>query len=95
MDRYLNQPWAVSYQAPLTKTSDLIDGFESLLGMELLATVDWLITVERCEATAPGLRQGLARWPASRAAARRKQRLFGEEMLDVAVRRLRAFGLVD
>ena len=93
--RYLAEPWATPYEAPLNKTSDLIDGFESPLGMELLATVDWLITAGRSEATVPSLRQGLAQWPASRAAARRKQRLFADEMLAVAVDRLTACKLVQ
>ena len=90
---YLAEPWQAQYQAPLMKTSDLIDGFESPLGMELLATVDWLITVGQCEATVTSLRQGLAQWPASRAAARRKQMLFDDAMLEVAIGRLTACGL--
>ena len=92
--RYLAEPWATPYEAPLDKTSDLIDGFESPLGMELLATVDWLVTAGRCEVTVPSVRQGLAQWPASRAAARRKQKLFNDEMLAVAVERLTESGLV-
>ena len=91
--RYLSEPWATAYRAPLNETSDLIDGFESPLGMELLATVDWLIAAGGCEARTPSLRQGLAQWPASRAAVRRKQRLFSDEMLSVAIDRLNERGL--
>lgn len=94
VDRYFSQPWAAPYHAPLMKTSELIDGFESPLGMELLATVDWLIVIERCEATVSGIRQGLARWPARGAAGRRKQALFGDEMLKMAINRLQESGLV-
>ena len=93
--RYLTEPWATAYRSPLNETSDLIDGFESPLGMELLATVDWLIAVGGCEATTPRLRQGLAQWPTSRAAARRKQRLFSDEMLSVAIDRLQERGLTE
>ena len=91
--RYLTEPWATAYRSPLNETSELIDGFESPLGMELLATVDWLIAAGGCEATTPRLRQGLAQWPTSRAAARRKQKLFSDEMLSVAIDRLNERGL--
>ena len=90
---YLTEPSAAAYQLPLDKTSDLIDGFESPLGMELLSTVDWLVATARCDATVSSLREGLAARPASRSAARRKQRLFDDERLEVAVDRLTACGL--
>ncbi len=93
--KYLAEPWSMPYKVPLNKTSDLIDGFESPLGMELLATVDWLITAGLCEVTVRSLRHGLAQWPASRAAARRKQKLFDDEMLSVAVDRLAECGLIE
>ena len=61
--------------------------------MELLATVDWLITKAGCTAAVPNVRDGLSKWPASRAAARRKQKLFNDRMLEVAVDRLTTCGL--
>ena len=82
---YFTNPWAEPYLAPLDRTSELIDGFESPFGMELLATVDWLITKAGCTAAVPNVRDGLSKWPASRAAARRKQKLFNDRMLEVAV----------
>lgn len=88
--RFLTRPWAVPYQLPLDKTSDLIDGFESPLGMELLATVDWLITKAGCAVTVSSLRRGLAKWPTSAAAARRKRKLFNDRMIEAAVERLSA-----
>ena len=91
--KYLTEPWAVQYREPLEKTSHLIAGFESPLGMELLATVDWLITVERSETTVTHLQQRLVQWPVSRAAARRKQRIFSDgRMLQAAVDRLTTCG---
>lgn len=92
---YLEEPRSRLYERPLNKTTELIDGFESPLGMELLATVDWLVSRERCEAALRSLREGLAQWPASRAAARRKQRLFDDKMLLVAIERLTECGLVE
>ena len=91
--KYLAEPWAAPYQAPLDKTSDLIDGFESPLGMKLLSTVDWLVATGKSDATVSSLREGIAVWPASRSAARRKQRLFPDELLEVAIDRLTACGL--
>jgi hypothetical protein len=74
----------------LDRTAALIDGFESPLGMELLATVDWLIQREQCEATLPGIREGLTRWPAGPAAAERKLRLFNDRLIGLALERLTA-----
>lgn len=45
----------------LDVTAQRIDGFESPLGMELLATVDWLIEREHCEPSLAGLCPPLAR----------------------------------
>ena len=36
---FLARPWAAPYQLPLDKTSDLIDGFKSPLGMETMPTM--------------------------------------------------------
>ena len=91
---FLARPWAAPYKLPLEKTSELIDGFESPLGMELLATVDWLVTRAGCAANVPSVRKGLAEWPTSAAAARRKRKLFDDRMIEVAVERLTACGLV-
>ena len=90
---YLETPWATPYRLPLDKTSEVIDGFESPLGMELLATVDWLIAKVGCAADVPSVREGIAKWPTSAAAARRKQRLFNDRMIDAAVERLSTRGL--
>ncbi len=90
LDLYLKQNEQRELQEVLDRTAALIDGFESPLGMELLATVDWLIRRERCEATLPGIRQGLKRWPAGQAAAERKLRLFNDRLIGLALERLTA-----
>jgi hypothetical protein len=72
----------------LAETTALIDGFESPLGMELLATVDWLLFKEGAEPTVPGLRTGLNNWPGGKTAGRRKSRLFDARLLDLALARL-------
>ena len=91
---YLAQPWAAAYRVPLAKTAHLIDGFESPLGMELLATVDWLLMNADCVATVHSLQDGLARWP-TKTAARRKTKLFDDKMIAAAAERLIACGLAS
>lgn len=58
---YLNTE-GKAYLGVLDETTALIDGFESPLGLELLATVDWLIYSEHCEPTLEGIKAGLRSW---------------------------------
>jgi len=76
------------YLEILNKTEDIIDGFQSPLGLELLATVDWLLCNERCAPSVSGVRAGLAKWPGNGDAGARKQRIFSDRMLDLAIGRL-------
>jgi hypothetical protein len=86
---YLATREAAPFRAALEETSRIIDGFESPLGMELLATVDWLVSREGVEPTVHSVRQALVRWPGGGAAAqRRKARIFDERMLAIALKRL-------
>jgi hypothetical protein len=85
LDTYLKSE-AKSYVKALEHTAALIDGFESPFGMELLASVDWLLTKENVPATVAGVREGLQRWPAG--AAERKSRLFDERAIGIALERL-------
>jgi O-acetyl-ADP-ribose deacetylase (regulator of RNase III) len=89
---FLKSGEAARYQPALDATTTLIDGFESPLGMELLATVDWLLHKQRCEPTVSGLRQGLQHWPGAPAAALRKGKIFDDRMLGLALRRLTSTG---
>lgn len=86
---YLKGSEASMYLPALEATDDLIDGFQSPLGMEALATVDWLIVREGAEATLSGIRQGIRNWPAGPAHAQRKEGLFGDRLLELALKRLR------
>jgi hypothetical protein len=88
LQAYLKSSDARPYLAALECTAELIDGFESPFGMELLATVDWLMTREHCEATVENIRDGLQRWPAGEVAAERKSRLFDEKSIKIALDRL-------
>jgi hypothetical protein len=59
VDLYLQQEGNWHLKKVLDTTARQIDGFESLLGMELLATVDWLIARERRVPTIESIRSGL------------------------------------
>jgi O-acetyl-ADP-ribose deacetylase (regulator of RNase III) len=72
----------------LEATVRLIDGFESPFGMELLATVDWLLTRDGVQACVPALRKGLRRWGGGGDAAARKDKLFDDKALGIALARL-------
>lgn len=77
------------YAAALESTAARIDGFETPYGMELLATIDWLLVRENVSPTASAMREGLARWPGGgAAAAERKLRLFDERAVTIALERL-------
>ena len=88
VDLYLQQDESQSLSRVLDLTAKRIDGFESPLGMELLATVDWLIDTEHREATIPGIRAGLQEWAAGPAAAERKLRLFSDRLIGLALDQL-------
>ena len=88
--QYLQGAQANAYLPALEKTAATIDGFESPLGMELLATVDWLLTESSGDPTVEGLRHGLESWPGGKSAARRKLKLFDRRLLALALERLAA-----
>ena len=77
---------AKSYLPALEATARLIDGFESPLGLELLATVDWLLVHEKVEATVAAVRTALGKWPGG--AGERKLRLFDDRLIELGIKRL-------
>jgi hypothetical protein len=79
---------AKAYTQALESTAALIDGFESPFGMELLATVDWLLAREDVAPNVPALREGLRHWRGGPDAAARKDRLFDDRALGIALERL-------
>jgi O-acetyl-ADP-ribose deacetylase (regulator of RNase III) len=85
---YLKSAEAAKYQEALRQTEELIDGFESPLGMELLTTVDWLL-MEGTEPNSVSIRAGLQKWPGGEFAANRKESLFDDRMIGLALERLR------
>ncbi|MCL1560769.1 type II toxin-antitoxin system antitoxin DNA ADP-ribosyl glycohydrolase DarG [Xanthomonas nasturtii] len=79
---------AKQYAPALEATAALIDGFESPFGMELLATVDWLIAKEDITTQVAEMREGIRNWPGGPDAAMRKDRLFDDRAVGIALERL-------
>lgn len=89
VEEYLHTPKARPYLPALEATAKLIDGYESPLGMELLATVDWLVHKEGYAAELSSIRRGIARWPGGKKAVERKQHIFDDRLLEFALNRLK------
>lgn len=77
----------------LEETASIIDGFESPLGMELLATVDWIVAVMKQAPSLADVKQGLKKWPGGAGAAQRKLRIFDDRMIELAIDRLTSANL--
>lgn len=88
VETYLKSAEANKYLKALDSTSNLIDGFESPLGMELLATIDWLLYKEKCEPTIEGIKHCLGSWPGGDTASKRKLKLFDDRLISLALERL-------
>lgn len=94
LELYLKTTEARQYLPALEATDNLIDGFQSPLGLEVLATVDWLIAREGAEPNLDSIRNGIKNWPAGASHAQRKERLFNDRLLELALERLHATGEV-
>lgn len=79
---------AALYLPALERVSRRIDGFESPLGMELLATVDWLIVRDHRRPEQEDVKAGLRQWPGGPDAGERKLQLFDDRMIQLAIDRL-------
>jgi O-acetyl-ADP-ribose deacetylase (regulator of RNase III) len=86
---YLTTNEAKIYRPALEGTSRLIDGFQSPLGMELLATVDWLLVHEKVEPSTEDILQALENWPGGEQAGARKLKLFDSRLIEIALDRLK------
>ncbi|SHM66801.1 O-acetyl-ADP-ribose deacetylase (regulator of RNase III), contains Macro domain [Sphingobium sp. YR657] len=84
---YFTTDEAKPYRSALEATAQLIDGFESPLGMELLATVDWLISVEGAKPSLESIRMGIKAWPGGSGSARRKEAIFDDRLINLALER--------
>lgn len=84
---------AKEFLPALEKTAAIIDGFESPYGMELLATVDWLLNREGCEPEIEAIEKGIKNWPAGPRWANRKAKLFNQRAISIALSRLQQAGI--
>jgi hypothetical protein len=88
--KYLCSEDAAPYLPALEHADRIVDGFQSPFGLELLATLDWLLRGEACDPTVASIRLGLTRWPGGKGAAERKQALFDDRVIGIALKRLTA-----
>lgn len=87
---------AKEYLPMLEHTAKLVNGFESPYGMELLATIDWLLLNEKAEPNVASIRAGISAWPAGQIAADRKARIFNNDRaIEIALNQLKNFYLFD
>ncbi|MFT5324183.1 MAG: O-acetyl-ADP-ribose deacetylase (regulator of RNase III) [Planctomycetaceae bacterium] len=90
---YLDSDEARPFSAAIEQTDTVIDGFQSPLGMEVLATVDWLLVRENVNPTVDDIRDALTSWTGGPSAGERKNRVFSDKLLEAAVTRLQSSGL--
>ncbi|WPO99464.1 macro domain-containing protein [Pseudomonas sp. HR96] len=83
---------AKEYSQALEHTVQLIDGFESPFGMELLATVDWLMSRRGVSPSVAAVRESLRHWDGGVESAARKSRLFDDQAPEIAINRLTSIG---
>jgi O-acetyl-ADP-ribose deacetylase (regulator of RNase III) len=87
---YLNSGEGKQFSRVLEWASATIDGFESPLGMELLATVDWMMQHDLIEPTVEGVMEGLKCWAGGEAAGQRKLKIFDRRLVAIALEQLQA-----
>jgi O-acetyl-ADP-ribose deacetylase (regulator of RNase III) len=88
---YLGSGEAKAFLPALEATAELIDGFESPLGMELLATIDWLVKKDGVAADRDSIKMALKTWTGGEKSAERKLKLFEDRLVDLALERLATF----
>lgn len=88
---YLGSGEAKAFLPALEATAELIDGFESPLGMELLATIDWLVKKDGVAADRDSIKTALKTWTGGEKSSERKLKLFEDRLVDLALERLATF----
>jgi len=85
---FLTTPETKVYRRALEATAETIDGFQSPLGMELLATVDWLLDHRLADRRIDSVKAALRAWPGGEGAGERKIKLFDDRLIALALERL-------
>lgn len=95
VQRYLEtESKSEAYLPALEEVVQVIDGFESPYGMELLTTVDWLVHEEGVDPSIEGIREGLKSWFSESNQPKwgqRKLKSFDDKSLNLAIERLAGF----
>ena len=85
---YLNSGEGKQFSSVLEWASAAIDGFESPLGMEVLATIDWMMQHDESELTVEGVMEGFKGWAGGEAAGQRKLKIFDRRLVAIALEQL-------
>lgn len=86
---YLGSGEGKTFTPVLDWATDACEGFESPLGMELLATVHWLSVEQQVPLNMTSVRDALASWPGGADAGRRKIAMFNDRILSLGIDRVR------
>lgn len=95
LEAYLTHPEAAPYRPVIEQVDRIISGFQSPMGMELLATIDWLHHRQGVPLDVGAIREALPQWPYSAEAGKRKAAIFDDRLIGIAVDHLRRFQQVD
>lgn len=87
VDEYMDGPGQV-FKPVLDKVFHLIDGFESPLGLELLASLDWLLRETDFDPAKTSPSSAIGDWPGPPHARSRKTRILSDELLHLGISRL-------
>ncbi len=82
---YLTTPEARPLRPALDHATDIVEGFQSPYGLELLATIDWLNRRAGVSMEVSVMTTAIARWPGPAGAAERKARIFNARDIGVAI----------
>jgi O-acetyl-ADP-ribose deacetylase (regulator of RNase III) len=86
---YLTTPEASPFKPALERAFNIINGFQSPFGMELLATVDWLNRRQSVPLNTTSILGAIASWKGpDQKSIDRKVRLFKQRDIEIAVHRL-------
>jgi hypothetical protein len=92
VQEYLNEELNTEQKERLSNIHSLIEGFESPLGMELLATVDYILSQSKGDPDLEELMEAIYKWgPENENWGDRKRKIMKEEYVKVAKGRLMEF----
>ena len=85
---YLGSGEGRTFADALEWSSRVIQGFESPLGMEVLATVDWLVERDGVRPETSHVLESLGNWRGGEGSGRRKRKIFNRRLIGLALDRL-------